>query len=155
MARAYKREITTPEQIAISQALKTKRAETKQAREELDEHYRVYYKIEGKYSIGTKPDSWAGQGFRGFFYEYNSPEDRQKEIEEEEKYYNTYIEPLKEKISALTDECIELSEALCVALWGFGSDKYSLIQRKEEYEKEIKRYQELIAEIDEKLEKTS
>jgi hypothetical protein len=154
MAKAYKREITTPEQKAIYDALKAKRAEAEQARKELDDHYRVYHRIEGKYSIGTKPDEWAGQGCRGFFYEYNSPADRRREIDEEEKYYDTYIKPLKEKVSSLTEECIELDEALCVALWGFGSRKYYLIQQKAEFEKEIKRYQALIEEIDEKLSKT-
>ena len=38
MARAYKREITTPEQKAIYDTLKAKRAERKQAEKELDDH---------------------------------------------------------------------------------------------------------------------
>ena len=154
MAKAYDKKIITPEQITIYNSLKRNKAEIKELEKELKEHYYVCHQIEGKYSIGTKTDPWAGQGCRGFYYEYKSSEDKQREIEEEEKYYNTYIKPLKEKISSLNKECSKLNETLCVALWGFGTEKYYLTQRKIGYEKKLKHYQELIAYIDEQLKNT-
>ena len=62
------------------------------------ENFLVYVRMEGKYSLGTVADPWAGQGMRGYDYKYPSPEIKAKEQAERDAYYAANVEPLRQKI---------------------------------------------------------
>jgi hypothetical protein len=94
-----------------------------------DEHFLVYVEMEGKYSIGTVADPWAGQGFRGYDYKYPSQEIKAKEQAERDAYYAANIMPLRDKINELSEQAWALDEPLCVAVWGYGTEEHRVRAR--------------------------
>jgi hypothetical protein len=102
-----------------------------------DEHFLVYVKMEGMYSIGTVADPYAGQGFRGYDYKYPSQEIRAKEQAERNAYYEEHLAPLRERIGELQKEAWALEEPLCIAVWGFGQEHYRIKHNLEAAEKEL------------------
>ena len=152
MARKFNKTITTPEQKEIYDKLTKCLQAIADAEVEERNAFGEWAKIEGKYSTG-KTYSAPQQGCRGYDYEYANPEDKQKEIEEMNKYRNEVLIPLREKIAELKQESYNLDNQLCIALWGFDEDTYNLkrsIERKRKYIKEL--YEE-IEEEKKKLEK--
>jgi hypothetical protein len=154
MAKAFGKTIKTEEQIKIYSKLKETKLEIKKTKEEKNALFTDYCNLEGKYSNGTKTDPWAGQGFRGWFYTYETPELRLKEEKEREEFYNEKIKPLSDRIDRLFDEVEEINEQLCIALWGYGRDKYYKMdnierakRRIENYEKEIEKEKEYIEKL--------
>ena len=101
------------------------------------EHFLVYVKMEGMYSLGTVADPWAGQGMRGYDYKYPSQEIRAKECAERDAYYAANVEPLRQKIDELSKQAWALDEPLCVAVWGYGEEEYRVRARLAEAEKEL------------------
>ena len=101
------------------------------------EHFLVYVKMEGMYSLGTVADPWAGQGMRGYDYKYPSQEIRAKECAERDAYYAANVEPLRQKIDELSKQAWALDEPLCVAVWGYGEEEYRVRTRLAEAEKEL------------------
>jgi hypothetical protein len=93
--------------------------------------------MEGKYSIGTEDDPWAGQGYRGYYYKYPSQEAKAKEEAERHTYYAEHITPLTERISELQKKAWALEEPLCVAVCGYGTEHYRIKHNLEAAEKEL------------------
>jgi hypothetical protein len=114
-------EIYTQQRELLDQVAELKKQE--------DEHFLVYVKMEGKYSLGTVADSWAGQGMRGYDYKYPSQEIRAKEQAERDAYYAANIMPLRDKINELSEQAWALDEPLCVAVWGYGTEEYRVRAR--------------------------
>jgi hypothetical protein len=102
-----------------------------------DEHFLVYVKMEGMYSLGTVADPYAGQGFRGYDYKYPSQEIKAREQAERDAYYAANVKPLRQKIDELKKQAWALEEPLCIAIWGFGREEYNLRDRLERAEKEL------------------
>ena len=101
------------------------------------EHFLVYVKMEGMYSLGTVADPWAGQGMRGYDYKYPTQEIRAKEQAERDAYYAANVEPLRQKMDELNKQAWALEEPLCIAIWGFGEKEYNLRDRLARAEKEL------------------
>jgi hypothetical protein len=114
-------EIYTQQQELLDQVAELKKQE--------DEHFLVYVEMEGKYSLGTVADPWAGQGFRGYDYKYPSQEIRAKEQAERDAYYAANIMPLRDKINELSEQAWALDEPLCVAVWGYGTEEHRVRAR--------------------------
>jgi hypothetical protein len=102
-----------------------------------DEHFLVYVKMEGMYSLGTVADPWAGQGMRGYDYKYPSQEIRAKERAERDAYYTANVKPLRQKIDELKKQAWALEEPLCIAVCGYGSKEYDLRVKLAQAEKEL------------------
>jgi uncharacterized protein (DUF1778 family) len=102
-----------------------------------DEHFLIYVKMEGMYSLGTVPDPWAGQGMRGYDYKYPSQEIRAKERAERDAYYAANVKPLRQKIDELKKQAWALEEPLCVAVCGYGTEEHRVRTRLAEAEKEL------------------
>jgi hypothetical protein len=100
-------------------------------------NFLAYTKMEGMYSIGTVSDPLAGQGFRGYNYEYPNQETRAKEREEREAYYEANVMPLRQKINELNKQAWALDEPLCIAIYGYGTEEYRMRTRLEEAEEEL------------------
>lgn len=140
MARKIKRfgkVVNTPETLAIYNEQQICRNEINRLEEQEEEHFRTYWKMEGKYSIGTISDPYAGQGSRGYSYQYPSQEVKAQENTEREVYYKQYIAPLKEQIKELRIKASALDENLCIALWGFGREYYNIKCNLAKAEKEL------------------
>jgi hypothetical protein len=102
-----------------------------------DEHFLIYVKMEGMYSLGTVADPWAGQGMRGYDYKYPNQEIRAKERAERDAYYAANVEPLRQKIDELRKQAWALDEPLCIAVCGYGSKEYDLRVKLAQAEKEL------------------
>ena len=100
-------------------------------------NFLVYTKMEGMYSIGTVSDPMAGQGFRGYNYEYPNQETRAKEWEERKAYYSANIAPLRQKIDELSKQAWALEEPLCIAVCGCGIEEHRARTRLATAEKEL------------------
>lgn len=122
-------EIYTKQQELLNQVVELEKQEKT--------NFLVYTKMEGMYSIGTVSDPLAGQGFRGYNYEYPSQEMRAKERTEREAYYSANITPLRQKIDELSKQAWALEEPLCVAVCGYGIEEYRVRTRLAEAEKEL------------------
>jgi hypothetical protein len=114
-------EIYTQQRELLDQVAELKKQE--------DEHFLVYVNMEGKYSLGTVADSWAGQGMRGYDYTYPSQEIRAKEQAERDAYYAANIKPLRDKINELSKQAWALDEPLCVAVCGYGTEEHRVRTR--------------------------
>ena len=101
------------------------------------ENFLVYVKMEGMYSIGTVADTWVGQGFRGYDYQYPSQEIKAKEQAERNAYYSANIMPLRQKIDELNKQAWALDEPLCIAVCGYGVEEHRARTRLAEAEKEL------------------
>ena len=124
--KKFDKVIDTPEALTIYNEQEHLRAKIKELEKACEKHFRKYLDMEGQYSLGTVSDPYAGQGFRGYNYEYPNQETKAKEDAERHAYYAKYIEPLREQIATLNKQFGELDEALCVALWGFGREYFSI-----------------------------
>ena len=133
----FNKVIETPEALAIYNEQRTYLDEIKVLEKQKDEHFRTYWDMEGKYSVGTVCDPYAGQGFRGYDYSYPNKEAKAKEDAERGAYYAEYITPLIERIHELNTKVQTLEENLCVALWGFGQKYYYIKRNLEKAEKEL------------------
>ena len=149
----FNKVIDTPEALAIYNEQQAYSNEVKRLEKQEKEHLLIYCNMEGKYSLGTIPDPYAGQGFRGYDYKYPSQEVKAKEWAEREAYYTEHISPLKEQIHELNTKIWELEEALCVALWGFGQKHYRIKRNLENAEKELAEQIAYIEELRKQLEK--
>lgn len=129
--------INTPEALAIYNEQQTYFEEIKQLEETKREYLHIYYDMEGKYAFGTVADPYAGQGGRGYDYKYLRQEDKEKEWAERQAYYTEYIAPLHKRIDTLNKKALALEEALCVALWGFGTSHYHIKRDLETAEKKL------------------
>jgi hypothetical protein len=118
------------------------------------ENFLVYVKMEGMYSTGTVTDPWAGQGFRGYDYKYPSQEIKAKEQAERDAYYSANIMPLRQKISELSKQAWALDESLCIAVWGFGQERYRIMRNLEEAEKELAHQFAYVEELRKQLEES-
>lgn len=101
------------------------------------ENFLVYVKMEGMYSIGTVADTWAGQGFRGYDYQYPSQEMKAKEQAERNAYYSANVMPLRQQIDELNKQAWALDEPLCIAVCGYGVEEHRVRTRLAEAEKEL------------------
>jgi hypothetical protein len=127
-----------PQAMVLYEEQKALYAEIKTLQAEERDNVRTWAKMEGKYSIGTVSDSWgAGQGSRGYDYKYPSKEIKAKEQAERDAYYAEHIAPLTERISELQKRAWALEEPLCIAVWGFGQERYRIMHNLEEAEKEL------------------
>lgn len=142
-----------PEAMAIYEEQQAYRAEAKTLDEECDKLFRVYFKMEGKYSIGTMDDPWGGQGTRGFMYKYPSDEVKKQEENEREAYYKEHIAPVKKRMEDLRNKACALEESLCIAVWGFGTDRFTLQHNLQIAEKELAGQIAYVEELREKLKK--
>lgn len=137
MAKKFRKTITTQEQMALYAECERILEEYSVVDQQKNEHFRIYFKMEGKYAIGTVADPYAGQGCRGYDYRYPSDEARAKEVAERQAYYDANIQPLTERAKELLQQYDAAEEALCVALWGFGRELYGLKQNLKRAEKEL------------------
>ena len=137
MAKKFNKTITTPEQIALHAECNRIWEERKAVEKQEKENFLTYCQMEGKYSLGTVADPYAGQGFRGYDYRYPSEEVKAKEFAERQAYYATNVRPLTEKSSELLRQYNAVEEALCIALWGFGIELYHCKQSLKRAEKEL------------------
>jgi hypothetical protein len=156
--RRFDKVIDTPEALAIYNEQRAYSDEIKRLEVQKKEHFRIYCDMEGKYSLGTISDPYAGQGFRGYDYKYPSQEVKAKECAEREAYYTEHITPLNERIHELNTKVWALEETLCIALWGFGQEHYRIKHNLENAEKELAEqiaYVEKLREQLKNLEKTS
>jgi uncharacterized protein YaaN involved in tellurite resistance len=115
-----------------------------QLEEQKKKHLRTYLNMEGKYANGTEYDVMAGQGLRGYVYRYACPELRAQEEAERQNYYIAHIAPLDEQMEALREQAWELEEPICLALWGFGQQRYCIYRNLQRAEAELKAAQERV-----------
>lgn len=156
MARKIKRfgkVINTPEALAIYNERQLCCNKIERLEEQEEEYFRTYWEMEGKYSLGTIPDPYAGQGFRGYSYQYPSQEIKAQENTEREAYYRQYIVPLKEQIKELRLKTSALDENLCIALWGFGREYYDIKCDLAKAEKELAEQIEYVEYLKKQLKK--
>ena len=140
----FGKSIKTEEQNKIYNKVKEIKLEIKRTEAEKEIQTEEYYRLEGKYSNGTKEDPWAGQGFRGWFYTYESEELKIKAETEREEFYQNNVKPLADKIGELYNELEEAEEQLCIALWGFGKNKYYKLENIVRAKNRIAHYKDLI-----------
>ena len=145
MAKKFGKTITTPEQLKLYNECNRLWDEYQQAKKQESENFLIYSKMEGKHAIDTVANPYAGQGFRGYDYQYPSPEALAKERAERDTYYKENVKPWDECKKELLKKYDEAEEALCVALWGFGREVYRYKQRLEEAEEALA---EQIAEVE-------
>lgn len=98
----------------------------------------IWAKMEGKYSTEVISDHvWSE---RGYYYQYPNEETKEKEEMERNIFHNENIAPLEKRIKELYKKVDELNECICIELWGFNSELYSLyeelINAKEELERQ-------------------
>ena len=118
--------INTPEALTIYNERQICCNEIQHLENQVTEHYRIYWEMEGKYSLRTISDPYASQGSRRYSYQYPSQEIKAQENTEREVYYRQYIKPLKKQIDELRLKISALDENLCIALWGFGREYYDI-----------------------------
>ncbi len=139
MAKKFNKTITAPEQLKLYNECNRLWDEYQQAKKQESENFRIYCGMEGKYSIDTVADPYAGQGFRGYDYKYPNPEALAKERAERDTYYKENVKPWDERKKELLKKYDEAEEALCVALWGCGRELYH-------YKQDLKRAEKALAE---------
>lgn len=141
MARKIKKFGKTINDNPVAMEIYTKQRELFDQVAELEkqekENFLVYVKMEGMYSIGTVADTWVGQGFRGYDYQYPSQEIKAKEQAERNAYYSANIMPLRQKIDELNKQAWALDEPLCIAVCGYGVEEHRVRTRLTEAEKEL------------------
>lgn len=115
-----------------------------QLEEQKKKHVCTYLNMEGKYANGTEYDVMAGQGLRGYVYRYACPELKVREEAERQNYYIAHIAPLEEQMEALRKQACELDEPMCIALWGFGQQRYCIYRNLQRAEAELKTAQERV-----------
>lgn len=101
------------------------------------ENFLVYIKMEGKYSLGTVADPWAGQGMRGYGYKYPTQEIKAKEQVERDAYYAANVMPLRDKINELQKKAWALDDPLCIAVCGYGVEEHRVRTRLAKAEEEL------------------
>lgn len=135
---------TNPVALALYEKQKKIDEAVAQLEEQKKKHLRTYLNMEGKYANGTEYDVMAGQGLRGYVYRYACPELRAQEEAERQNYYIAYIAPLDEQMEALRKQAWELDEPICIALWGFGQQRYCIYRNLQRAEAELKTAQERV-----------
>jgi uncharacterized protein YaaN involved in tellurite resistance len=126
-----------PVAMALYEEQKALYAEIKTLQTEERNNVSTWAQMEGKYSIGTVADPWAGQGFRGYDYKYPSQEIKAKEQAERDAYYAANVMPLRQKIDELSKQAWALDEPLCVAVCGYGVEEHRVRTWLAEAEKEL------------------
>ena len=111
--------------------------EIKELEKQENINFITYVKMEGMYAIGTAPDYCGGQGSRGYTYKYANQEIKAKEDAERENYKTEYITPLTKRIKELKNKADVLEDSLCIAIWGFSKEEYSLRKRLASAEKKL------------------
>ena len=154
MKQFLNKKLTTPEEISFGKKYEEIKNNLKTANEKLTENCRVYYKMEGKYAVGTISEPWSCMGQRGFHYEYATPEDKAKENTERETYYYNYITPLQTKCEELQKTLDKMENEFCILLYGYDLQHYHKLkevtrieQKIAELEAELVEYQEYLAKL--------
>jgi hypothetical protein len=124
MARKYNKTITTPEQMKAYAEYKHIRNEIKELELKENANFLTYCKMEGQRAVGTAEDIYAGQGLRNYDFVYPNAEAKALEYAERQAYYQENVAPLTKQIELLKKRLDEADEALCIALLGYGRDRY-------------------------------
>lgn len=147
----FNKEIKTSEQIKLYEAINENKKETASAEKLLQQLFKGYSDIEGKYANGKQDDPYADGHFRPWFYTYAKESDKQREREEQEVYYKNTIDPLKAKLRFLIKEREELENKLCIALWGYDKKIYAKYQSLKADRKELASLLEQVAFLEERI----
>lgn len=142
---------TTAEEQALAQQIESLRAEAKRLQEVEDNLFKEYFAMEGKYAIGTCPDTFAGQGFRGYDYRYASQEDKIRELRERE-----VVRVKAWEVRAETDktrqQVWDLEKEMCVLMHGYTEEEYRARERVKKAEKDVAEALEWLEEYKKELE---
>lgn len=137
MAHYFNKTITTPEAQALYDRIQECEAKLDELYAKKSEAHKECDRFEGKYAIGKIDNPFYGMGQRSWVYQYASPEDEQRERIEAAQFRREKIEPLCEQIDDLRHQIKELEEQLCIALWGYGTEAFSLVNAIGSLEKDI------------------
>jgi hypothetical protein len=151
MTKMFNKEIKTPEQIQLYEAINANKREATSVEKLIRQSFKEYSDIEGKYANGKQDDPYTDGHFRSWFYTYAEESDKQKEREEQELYYKNIIDPLKAKLCFLTKEREELENKLCIALWGYGKEIYAKYQQLKADRKKLASLLEQVAFLEERI----
>jgi hypothetical protein len=142
---------TTAEEQALAQQIASIHAEANRLQEVEDGLFKEYFSLEGKYAIGTVPDNFAGQGFRGYDYKYASQEDKLQEIREREAVRAKALEVRTEK-DEVRQRAWDLEKEMCVLMHGYTEEEYRARERVKKAEKDVARALEWLEEYKKELE---
>jgi hypothetical protein len=142
---------TTAEEKALAQQIESIHEEADRLQEVEDNLFKEYFSLEGKYAIGTVPDSFAGQGFRGYDYKYASQEDKLQEIREREVVRAKAWEVRTEK-DEVRQRAWDLEKEMCVLMHGYTEEEYKARKWVKEAEEDVARALERLEECKKELE---
>jgi hypothetical protein len=142
---------TTAEEKALAQQIEALHAEESRLQEVEDNLFKEYYALEGKYAIGTVPDAFAGQGFRGYDYRYASQEDKIQELREREAVRAKAWE-VKTKKEEVWRQAWDLEKQMCVLMYGYSEEEYKARKWVKEAEEDVARALERLEECKKELE---
>lgn len=142
---------TTAEEKALAQQIEALHAEESRLQEVEDNLFKEYFSLEGKYAIGTVPDNFAGQGFRGYDYRYASQEDKIQELREREAVRAKAWEA-KTKKEEVWRQAWDLEKEMCVLMYGYSEEEYKARKWVKEAEEDVARALERLEECKKELE---
>lgn len=142
---------TAAKEKALAQRIEALHAEENRLQEVEDNLFKEYYALEGKYAIGTVPDTFAGQGFRGYDYRYASQEDKIQERREREAVRAKAWEA-KTKKEEIWQQAWDLEKQMCVLMYGYTDEEYKARKWVKEAEEDVARALERLEECKKELE---
>lgn len=141
---------------AKAQELKNEITSLYEKERELDrqrmELFRKYIEMEGMYGHIAYSPYDCGHGLRGYHYEYDSEELRNKEYNEREQFlvdngYYEYAEIFKEYETRIA----ELRKAFCLEQYGMTEKEKEIRDRLCRYEKELKKAEKTVVKYKEDI----
>lgn len=141
---------TTTEEKALAQQIESIHDEADRLQEVEDGLSKEYFSLEGKYAIGTCPDAFAGQGFRGYDYRYASQEDKIRELREREVVRTKAWEVKIEK-DEVRQRAWDLEKEMCILMHGYTEEEYRARERVKKAEKDVVRALEWLEEYKKEL----
>ena len=139
MKRKYYGKYTTAaEEKALAQQIESIHDEADRLQEVEDNLFKEYHALEGKYAIGTCPDSFGGQGFRGYDYRYASQEDKVRELREREVVRAKAWE-VRTKKDEVRQQAWDLEKEMCVLMHGYTAEEYRAREHVKKAEKDVAR----------------
>lgn len=132
-----------------AQELKNEIASLREKQRELDyrhqQLFRKYMEMEGMYGHIAYSPYDCGHGLRGYHYEYDSEELRNKEYDEREQFLvnNGYYE-CTELYKEYEARIVELRKAFCLEQYGMTEKEKEIRDRLCRYEKELKKAEKTV-----------
>ena len=142
---------TTTEEKELAKQIESLHEEANQLQKVEDELFKEYYSMEGKYAIGTVPDTFGGQGFRGYDYRYANEEDKVRERREREEVRKKAWEVRIQKDEA-RQQAWDLEKEMCFLMYGYTEEEYRAREWVKKAEEDVARALERLEECKKDLE---